>query len=107
MNWFKTDEVPALSKGSIRAGNTDGGWSVQLIHRHKSGKISTGSALLHNGKVAHWYPGEFGDCIHSPEEKDSVDPIVGWVVCPTATQIVNLIERVEAIIALMGPKETE
>lgn len=94
MKWHSKDEVPPLSQGSIDKGNTDGGWSVQLLHRHKSGRVSTGCALLHNGRVIHWYPGEFGDCIHAPEEKDDTDPIVGWVECPTAAQLAVILDAV-------------
>jgi hypothetical protein len=89
MQWRKKDEVPPLSKGAIVVGNKDGGWSVPLFFRHKSGKFSTGQALLHGGKVAYWYPGEFGDTAHSPERCDSPDPIVKWVICPSVEQVVE------------------
>jgi hypothetical protein len=89
MQWRKKDEVPPLSKGAIGVGNKDGGWSVPLFFLHKSGKFSTGQALLHGGKVAYWYPGEFGASSHSPETCDSPDPIVKWVICPSVEQVVE------------------
>lgn len=95
MKWNKRGVVPPLGRESIAAGNTDGGFSIPLLHKHQSGRISAGRALLNDGKVAWWYPGEIGDNIHSPEMKDEKDPIVEWAVCPTATQIKELIEVAE------------
>lgn len=89
MQWRKKDEVPPLSKGAIGVGNKDGGWSVPLFFLHKSGKFSTGQALLNGGKVACWYPGEFGDSAHSPETYGSPDPIIQWTICPSVEQVVE------------------
>ena len=96
MNWHSRSEVPPLGKESIAAGGQFGGDSVPLIHRHKSGRISAGRACLYEGKVFHWYPGEIGDTIRIPESMEDEDQIVEWAECPTAAQIVGLLE-------LMGP----
>lgn len=67
------------------------GWSVQLLFLHKSQKISTGQALLHEGRVVKWYPGEFGDIaprlptIPSRETED--DPIVEWAIYPSSKDL--------------------
>lgn len=92
MKWHSRDELPPLSESAIRAGNTDGGWSVRLLHKHKSGRISTGQALLHDGKVARWYPGGFDDIVHAPETAGEKDPIVGWIVCPSPWTVSAMLE---------------
>jgi hypothetical protein len=94
--WKSKDEVPPLGKEAIAAGNTDGGWSIPLIHKHKSGAISMGRALIHEGKVTHWYPGEIGDYMHCPESDKSEDPIVGWFECPTAANVVEAFEALDS-----------
>ena len=83
---------PPLGREAIERGNTDGGHSVMLFHRHKSGRISAGRAVLHKGKVAWWYPGEIGDYMHSPESAENcADPIVEWALFPDAAELVRMI----------------
>ena len=89
MKWHPREEVPPLGREAIEQGNTDGGHSIMLLHRHMSGRISAGRAVLHKGKVAWWFPGEIGDYTHVPESKDAADPIIEWTECPTAEQIVT------------------
>lgn len=92
MNWNDRSVVPPLGKSAIERGNKDGGHSIELLFKHRSGRISCGQAVLHEGKVAWWYPGEFEDNIHSPEMPDDPDPIVQWVECPSPEEIVEAME---------------
>lgn len=96
MNWNKRNVLPPLGKNAKDNGNTDGGWSVQLLFQHKSGNISTGLALLHKGSVHNFFPGKFDDCVHVPEDKDSLDPIIGWIVCPTPEEVHTMLLTMES-----------
>ena len=92
MKWTSRDVVPPLGKRAIEMGNTDGGFSVPLLFKHKSGRISFGSACLNEGKVAWWFPGEIGDDCPVPESKECADPIVEWVQCLNALEISEAME---------------
>jgi hypothetical protein len=92
VKWNSRAKVPKLGKGAIERGNTDGGLSKPLLFKHKSGRISFGSAYMHEGKVIEWFPGEVGDDNHVPESKDCEDPIVLWTECPNALEIVEAME---------------
>jgi len=81
----------------MERGNVDGGHSVPLIFKHKSGRLSFGDAVIHKGAVAWWYPGDMADVCHVPELKDSVDPIVEWTAFPNICDVVNVFESLAAM----------
>lgn len=85
-----------MCRHAVDVGNTDGGWSVHLLFKHKSGRVSCGKAVLHKGKVAWWYPGGFDDISHIPESKDEKDPIIKWAECPSPEKIVEAMARRKA-----------
>jgi hypothetical protein len=94
MNWKNADMVPPLGERAIELGNTDGGLSIPMLLKHKSGAISFGKALLNKGKVYCWYAGDFGDDTHSPYKAEG-DPVVEWMECPTAKQVADMIRGLE------------
>lgn len=100
MNWNKRDVLPPLSKDETDSGKVDHGLSKQLLFKHESGKISTGKAILFNGKVEHFFPGDFDRIGHSPESKNPdskfYDPIIGWIVCPTPEEIHGMLLTMES-----------
>ena len=89
--------VPPLSRQAMERGNVDGGHSVPLIFKHKSGLLSFGDAVIHKGEVAWWYPGDMADVCHVPESKDSNDPIVEWMLFPKIENIVGILEVMGAL----------
>ena len=92
MRWNPVTTTPPLSPEQIAKGDT-GGWSIPLIFRHQSGRLSYGTALLHDGKVSLWYPGRLGDSIHVPQAPGDADKILAWAVCPTIEEIVEAFDR--------------
>ena len=80
----------------MERGNTDGGHSVPLIFKHKSGRLSFGDAVIHKGAVAWWYPGDMADICHVPESKNTDDPIVEWTEFPNICDVVHVFETISA-----------
>ena len=95
MIWNKKTVVPRLSRQAMERGNVDGGHSVPLIFKHRSGSFSFGDAVIHKGVVAWWYPGDMADVCHVPETKDAKDPIIEWAEFPNICQVVEAFETWE------------
>lgn len=97
MKWNEINVLPRLGRGAIAHGNTDGGFSVQLLYKHRSGKITTGKTAMHNDKVCWLFPGNFDDDVHVPESKFEPDPIVAWIECPTPAKVFEMMEYIESL----------
>jgi hypothetical protein len=97
MKWNGMNVLPPLGRRAVARGNTDGGLSVQLLFKHKSGEITTGTTCLHNGEVAWIFPGNFDDDVHIPESKNEADPAVGWMECPSPAKVFEMMDYIESL----------